>query len=93
MPKSGIEKQKCSCESGEVPQIALTFIGSSLHVAPRIKTSAVTLYICPRCVERMHPFTKAKVVGVAIEIADVINTARGEIELEKEKERNGKKPQ
>jgi hypothetical protein len=77
MPKSGIKQQICVCESGQRPEIALSFFGTALRRTPRLKTTNQTLYICPVCVERMQPATRELILATVQEIADALNTAIG----------------
>lgn len=50
MPKSGFDKQICSC--GAPARVSLRMFATSLRIAPRITTESITIYVCTRCAAR-----------------------------------------
>jgi hypothetical protein len=74
MPKSGINKQICSCSARAI--VSVRIYATSLRVAPRVTTESITVYLCDRCARKgMRPAARELVL-------ESVNGAAGAIAAE-----------
>jgi hypothetical protein len=69
MSRSGYFAQVCACGSDRRAVASVTLSASSLHVTPRKKSKAQTVYICADCLENPSRRTRARFIRTLLETA------------------------